>query len=402
MDGKRKHRYDLIKEKRRKSEGAQALLELQNLTAFLQEEPVEATDCVTTTDVNESTTETSETSIKSCETQTDTNSCDIQALQAEIKSLREDNSKVREQLKEVSLDENGFRDNNEKVLFYTGLPSWNLLYCIYNFVSPYLSQSAKCTLSPFQRLLLTLIRLRLNLSGKDLAYRFGGVHETTVSRTFLNVLDVLYLRLNPLIYWPEREQLLKTLPMDFRKHCPGCVVIIDCFEIFLDRASNPLARAQTYSSYKHHNTVKYLIGITPQGSVAFISDGWGGRVSDKHLTEESGLLENLLPGDVILADRGFDIAESVGLFCARIKIPAFTKGKKQLSGIEVEQTRRIANVRIHVERVIGNIRKKYGILSATQPIDFAVARDGDKTTLDKIVAVSCALTNLCDSVVPFE
>ena len=54
----------------------------------------------------------------------------------------------------------------------------------------------------------------------------------------------------------------------------------------------------------------------------------------------------------------------------------------------------MANVRIYVERVIGNIRKKYGILSATQPIDFAVARDGDKTTLDMIVAVSCALNNL--------
>ena len=139
--------------------------------------------------------------------------------------------------------------------------------------------------------------------------------------------------------------------MDFRKHCPGCVVI-DCFKIFLDRVSNPLASAQTYSSYKHHNTVKYLTGISPQGSETFISDGWGGRVSDKHLTEESGLLENLLPGDVILADRGFDTAKSVGLLCGRIRIPAFTKGKKQLSGIEVEQIRRIANVCIHVERVI--------------------------------------------------
>ena len=111
--------------------------------------------------------------------------------------------------------------------------------------------------------------------------------------------------------------------MDFRKHSPNCIVVIDCFEIFIDRPSNPLARAQTYSSYKHHNTVKYLIGVTPQGTVSFISDGWGGRVSDKHLTEESGLLEKLVPGDVILADRGFDIADSVGLHCATIQIPAF-------------------------------------------------------------------------------
>jgi len=53
--------------------------------------------------------------------------------------------------------------------------------------------------------------------------------------------------------------------------------------------------------------VKYLIGITPQGSIAFISQGWGGRTSDVHLTEKSGLLEKLLPGDVILADSGFTI-----------------------------------------------------------------------------------------------
>jgi len=58
---------------------------------------------------------------------------------------------------------------------------------------------------------------------------------------------------------------------------------------------------------------------------------------------------------MVLADCGFDIKDCVGLYCATVTLPTFTRGKEQLSGIEVEQTRRIANIRIHVERVIGNI-----------------------------------------------
>jgi len=103
--------------------------------------------------------------------------------------------------------------------------------------------------------------------------------------------------------------------MDFQKHCPSCAVIIGCFEIFIERPTNLLARAQTYSSYKDHNTVKYLIGITPQGTVSFISDGWGGRVSDKHLTENCGLLSNLIPGDFVLANQGFNIQDCWDLLC---------------------------------------------------------------------------------------
>ena len=124
---------------------------------------------------------------------------------------------------------------------------------------------------------MTMIRLRLNLSMRDLGYRFGGISDSTVSRTSLHMVDVLYRRLKPLIIWPDRDVLRKTPPMDFHKYCPNCVVIIDCFEIFLDCPLNPLARAQTFSSYKHHHTVKYLIGITPQGTVSFISEGWGGK-----------------------------------------------------------------------------------------------------------------------------
>ena len=107
------------------------------------------------------------------------------------------------------------------------------------------------------------------------------------------------------------------------------------------------------SSYKQHNTIRILIGITPQGSISFLSEAWGGRISDKFLTENFEFLDKLSPGDMVMADRGFTISESVGLKQAKFITPAFTKGKSQLDPVDVEKTRGIASVRIHVERVIG-------------------------------------------------
>ena len=76
-------------------------------------------------------------------------------------------------------------------------------------------------------------------------------------------------------------------------------------------------------------------------------------MSDKFITEHCRLLGNVLPGDLVLADRGFDIADSCGLYGGRLKIPAFTNGRPQLSPLDIESTRNTVNVRIRVERVHG-------------------------------------------------
>ena len=114
--------------------------------------------------------------------------------------------------------------------------------------------------------------------------------------------------------------------------------------------------------------MKFLIAITPQGVISFVSKGWGGRVTDKHLTENCGLLSNLQPGDMILADRGFTIQDLVGLYCAEVKVPLFTRGKKQLSHSEIVSAQRLSRVRIHVERSIGVVRQKYTILESLPSI----------------------------------
>ena len=55
---------------------------------------------------------------------------------------------------------------------------------------------------------------------------------------------------------------------------------------------------------------------------------------------------------------------------AKSVVATFTKGKEQLDPVDVETTKGIANVRIHVERVIGFLRSKYTMLQGTLPTDF--------------------------------
>ena len=71
-----------------------------------------------------------------------------------------------------------------------------------------------------------------------------------------------------------------------------------------------------------------LIGITPQGTICFVSEAWGGRTSDKFLTENCSFLDNLIPGDLVLADRGFTVHESVQLRQAKLDIPGIHERKR--------------------------------------------------------------------------
>jgi len=216
------------------------------------------------------------------------------------------------------------------------------------------------------------------------------------------------VRLSPLIRWPEREELWKTMPQCFKFSFGNkTTVIIDRFEFFCVKPTNLLARAQTFSSYKHYNTVKVLIGITPQGCISFVSEAWGGRTSDKYLTEYCGLLNNLLPGNPVMADRGFTAHDGVALKQAKLVIPAFFKGKEQLDPVDVERTRGIAHVRIHVERVIELLRRKYTILENTLSVDFLTCTPTGNPEIqvpmiDRILRVCSGIVNLCDPIAPFD
>ena len=84
-------------------------------------------------------------------------------------------------------------------------------------------------------------------------------------------------------------------------------------------------------------------------------------------------------------------------------IPAFTRGKSQLSAKEVEVSRKIASVRIHIERVIGLLKNRYTTSQGILPLTLlkSIKDEGVSATFancDKIFTVRAALTNLGDSI----
>ena len=58
-------------------------------------------------------------------------------------------------------------------------------------------------------------------------------------------------------------------------------VIIDCLELFIQKPKVPSSQRITWSNYKHWNTAKLLVGITPTGVVSLIPPLWTGSISDK-------------------------------------------------------------------------------------------------------------------------
>lgn len=340
--------------------------------------------------------------IKEQETQTEPPVTKEVCLQTEnsadsIDLLKKENEALRKQVQEERFSVNIIQGNDQMTKFYTGLPTWGVFLHIFCFLSPYVTPSSRLCLE--DELFMVLVRLRLGLFLQDIASRFR-ISPSIVSRIFQKWLDVMCARLTFLISWPVREINQQNMPPVFKQLYPNCRCIIDCSEIFIETPKNFDARSKTYSNYKKHNTIKFLIGITPVGTISFLSQCWGGRVSDKNLTQESDFFNLVEAGDTVLADRGFTIADDLAVHGVKLEIPAFTRGKGQLSQRDVELSKQLSKVRIHVERVIGNLKNKYTILKGPLPVNLLKHKhDNGTANIDKIVAVCASLTNLCESIV---
>ena len=197
-----------------------------------------------------------------------------------------------------------------------------------------------------EEFLLTCMRLRLGLLQEHLGDIFK-ISPSTVSRILNTWINFIYDCSQSLVPWPTREQILYNLPRAFMDF-PNTQIVLDCTEIFIEKPSSQVAQWQTWSEYKHHNTFKLLVGVTPNGTVTFVSRLWGGRASDRHITLNEGILARIDPGMSVMADKGFTINDLLS-DTVQLNVPPKIPSSRPMTENEVFKTAHIASARIVIE-----------------------------------------------------
>ena len=218
-------------------------------------------------------------------------------------SLEDENSQFREKL--FSMDK--LKSDDSAVRFYTGFPNFDNLMDVFSHLLPKLEQitnwldadttvstenvsdksrsskpGPKRKLSLLEEFVLVLMRQKVGLFLNDHADRFG-MSMAQSSKIFTTWINFLYHELPLSFPFPSRAKIDKLMRSKFA-HCPSTRIIIDYTELFIEFPSSMRAQSQTWSEYKHHNTWKALIGISPNGAITFVSKLWSGHVSGKEIT----------------------------------------------------------------------------------------------------------------------
>lgn len=276
--------------------------------------------------------------------------------------------------------------SDSKLFSSTGLYSveyLNILTSFFDEVAPE-NPKKKFLLSTRDRILLSMMKIKLALSFSTLAV-FFDISIQNACNYFYDSVRVLAKLLTCLVEWPSKEDILKSMPVCFSQF-KNTRVVLDCFELFVEKPKCVRCRVRLYSQYKKGYTLKLLLGCAPSGLISYVSKTFGGRASDKFITSQSGLYDLCEYSDGVMVDKGFAIEDECLRHCLTMIRPPFLKKRAKFTRAEAVQCAKIARARVHVERTIQRIRE-YHLLKNKLPWRLV-------PYFDDVVLIVCALVNL--------
>ena len=303
-------------------------------------------------------------------------------LKTELEKTKEELEATKDKMRKTTFSVDIIRNNDKLCKHYTGFPNFDRFRICYEFLraggngeNVIMKDASGGKTRPGARALccedqffLVLLKLRTGYSNIHCGWLFN-CDESTVSRLVCSWINFMFLQFGSLPIWPSREEIDQSMPESFKQTFPKTRAIIDCTEVFVEAPESLHLRSSFYSDYKHHNTYKALVAITPAGSLSFVSELFPGSVSDKEIVSRCGILNSKFwdKDDEVMADKGFAIRDLLDPFGVKLNIPFFLEDQMQFSPMQVCINQRIASQRIHVERYIGRV-KNFGIFDKPIPI----------------------------------
>lgn len=281
---------------------------------------------------------------------------------------------------------NSLTSGDKKLFSTTGLPSVEFLSTVVLYFDRIAAENPRkpFLLSSRERILLTMMKIKLGLHFSTLAVFFDTCIQNACNY-FYDTVTVLAKLFKCFVKWQSKDLILNNMPKCFSQFM-NTRVVLDCFELNVEKPKCVRCRVRLYSQYKKNYTVKFLLGVSPGGSITVVSKAYGGRASDKFITSDSGLYDLCEFGDAIMVDKGFAIEDECQQYLLTMIRPPFMRQKGKFTRAEAVQCAKIARARVHVERVIQRIRE-YSMLR--NKLQWRLT-----PYIDDVLMIVCALVNL--------
>lgn len=242
-----------------------------------------------------------------------------------------------------------YEHNSKAINFFTGMENFEKLTHIFSSLGDcsnlkYFYEMPPVRYNVFEQFFMTLLILRRHQGFEEISMLYQ-ITLKQVANIFITWIRLMASQWKDLDLWLDRETVTATMPLNFQEKYPKARVVLHAIECPIKRPGCALPQPVTFSKIKNRNTIKFLIGIAPNGLITYVSPSYGGSATDREIVEKSNILHRFDDGDEILVDRGLKIQDLFSSYGVTVndKHKFFKKGKKMRMGkckgsVKVERT----------------------------------------------------------------
>lgn len=276
---------------------------------------------------------------------------------------------------------------------------------IFNELVEYLKRNDmrnSCNRSLRNALGVFLMKIRLNLSQRVLAFLFGIADRTIISQTITAVLNALSGEFSSKFSGHNhlsRDQLMQHMrPLHHSvlgKNPEDMILIADGTYLYTQKPADHYLRRRNYSSHKHRNLFKTMMIVAPDGYIVnasglYFSDGKNNdaKILEHMWRKVDNIITIFQQRDCLILDRGFrdviEIIESSGV--ETVSPPFLKKDQKQFTAAEANASRRVTKLRWVVGSINSRLKLRFRFFQETIPVSYF-------KKLDKFLQVAVSIIN---------